>query len=45
MICRKCGNNLTGGASRGSKGGRYFYYHCDSGCKERFKQKWPMLAS
>ncbi len=36
LICRRCGGNLTGSASRG-KGGRYFYYHCQPGCNERFK--------
>lgn len=36
LICRKCGNKLTGSASKGN-GGRYFYYHCSKGCNERFK--------
>ena len=38
MQCSKCGRNLTGSASRGN-GGRYFYYHCKEGCKERFRAK------
>lgn len=36
LICRKCGKILTGSASKGN-GGRYFYYHCQKGCNERFK--------
>ncbi len=36
LICRKCGQLLTGSASKGN-GGRYFYYHCRKGCNERFK--------
>ena len=36
LQCSKCGRNLTGSASKGN-GGRYFYYHCKEGCKERFR--------
>ena len=36
LECRKCGAKLTGSASKGN-GGRYFYYHCQKGCNERFK--------
>lgn len=36
LYCRKCGGKLTGSASKGN-GGRYFYYHCQQGCNERFK--------
>ena len=36
LKCRICGGNLTGSASKG-RGGRYFYYHCKDGCKERFR--------
>ncbi|MFY9307989.1 MAG: recombinase family protein [Bacteroidia bacterium] len=36
LICPKCGRLLTGSASKGN-GGRYFYYHCQKGCNERFK--------
>lgn len=36
LICSKCGKNLTGSASIGN-GGKYFYYHCQSGCKERYQ--------
>ena len=35
LQCKKCGRNLTGSGSKGN-GGRYFYYHCDKGCNERF---------
>lgn len=38
LICSKCGGNLTGSSSRGN-GGKYFYYHCQSGCKERFRSE------
>jgi site-specific DNA recombinase len=37
LVCRKCGRMLTGSASIGKKGTRYFYYHCQPGCKERIK--------
>lgn len=35
LTCPKCGRTLTGSASRGRAGGRFFYYHCSNGCKER----------
>lgn len=37
LECPRCGRNLTGSASRGRLGGRFFYYHCAGGCKERRK--------
>ncbi|MBU1719049.1 MAG: recombinase family protein, partial [Bacteroidetes bacterium] len=36
LECPRCGSKLTGSASKGH-GGRYFYYHCGKGCKERFR--------
>ncbi|MBU0489095.1 MAG: recombinase family protein, partial [Bacteroidetes bacterium] len=36
LECPRCGSRLTGSASKGH-GGRYFYYHCGKGCKERFR--------
>lgn len=36
LVCRYCGGKITGSASKGN-GGKYFYYHCQHGCKERFK--------
>jgi hypothetical protein len=36
LECKQCGSKLTGSASKGN-GGRYFYYHCQYGCKERSK--------
>lgn len=36
LQCRVCGGALTGSASKGN-GGKYFYYHCQKGCNERFK--------
>ena len=38
LQCRVCGGPMTASASRGN-GGRYFYYHCQKGCQERFKAK------
>jgi site-specific DNA recombinase len=36
LECKQCCSKLTGSASKGN-GGKYFYYHCQHGCKERFK--------
>ncbi len=36
LICPGCGKILTGSASRG-RSQRYYYYHCISPCKTRFK--------
>ena len=36
LTCAKCGGRLTGSASKG-KYQRYFYYHCQPGCRERFR--------
>jgi site-specific DNA recombinase len=36
LICSKCGKNLTGSSSIGN-GGKYFYYHCQPGCRERYR--------
>lgn len=36
LTCRICGKTLTGSGSSGN-GGKYYYYHCFEGCKERFK--------
>lgn len=41
LICPKCGRTLTGSASKGRHGNKFFYYHCSNGCKER--QKAPEL--
>ena len=37
LTCSKCDGNLTGSASRSKTGARHFYYHCQNGCKERFR--------
>ena len=37
MACPRCGTILTGSASTGRHGGKFFYYHCSKGCKERQK--------
>ncbi|HXB40690.1 MAG TPA: recombinase family protein [Bacteroidia bacterium] len=36
LVCPQCGKNLTGSASKGN-GGKYYYYHCMKGCRERVK--------
>lgn len=36
LLCSQCGGNLTGSVSKGN-GGSYYYYHCQKGCKERFR--------
>jgi site-specific DNA recombinase len=36
LICPRCGKKLTGSSSKGN-GGKYFYYHCNPKCGERFK--------
>jgi site-specific DNA recombinase len=35
LECPRCGRTLTGSASTGRSGEKFFYYHCDKGCKER----------
>ena len=37
LLCPQCGRTLTGSASRGRAGGKFYYYHCSKGCKERQK--------
>ena len=36
LKCKRCGGNLTGSGTTGN-GGKYWYYHCQHGCKERFR--------
>jgi site-specific DNA recombinase len=36
LKCSQCNKMLTGSASKGN-GGKYYYYHCTCGCKERFR--------
>ena len=36
LICPRCGNTLTGSSALGN-GGKYYYYHCVKGCRERQK--------
>lgn len=36
LMCSRCGGNLTGSASKGN-GGTFYYYHCQKGCRERFR--------
>jgi site-specific DNA recombinase len=35
LVCPKCGNNLTGSGSRSQTGKRFYYYHCQNGCRHR----------
>ena len=37
LTCPQCNRNLTASASKGRAGGKFFYYHCSGGCKERHK--------
>ena len=36
LVCKVCGSTLTGSGSNGN-GGKYYYYHCQHGCNERFR--------
>lgn len=36
LICPRCGKTLTGSSALGN-GGKYYYYPCTAGCKERHK--------
>ncbi len=37
LECPRCGRPLTGSASTGRSGDKFYYYHCSKGCKERIK--------
>ncbi|MGB3946745.1 MAG: recombinase family protein [Bacteroidia bacterium] len=37
LICPQCERILTASASTGRWGGKFHYYHCSNGCKERKK--------
>jgi site-specific DNA recombinase len=37
LNCPQCTRTLTASASTGRAGGKFFYYHCGNGCKERQK--------
>lgn len=37
LCCSKCGNHVTGSASRSRNGQRHYYYHCMKCKKERFR--------
>ena len=37
LQCRFCGRPITASASTGKMGNKFHYYHCQKGCKERFK--------
>ncbi len=37
LICVRCSGKLTGSRSTSRNGDKHFYYHCQKGCKERFR--------
>lgn len=37
LTCSQCGRTLTASSSRGKMGTLFYYYHCNKGCKERYK--------
>ena len=37
LICPDCGRTLTASASRGKMKTLFYYYHCNKGCKVRYK--------
>lgn len=37
LSCTKCGNHVTGSASKSKSGKKHFYYHCMKCGKERFR--------
>ena len=37
LQCKCCGKKLTGSGSQSRNGDIHFYYHCQNGCKERFR--------
>ncbi|HLO73876.1 MAG TPA: recombinase family protein [Flavobacterium sp.] len=37
LICNSCHGNLTGSPSTSRNGVKHYYYHCQKGCKTRFR--------
>ena len=37
LICNDCGGKLTGSQSTSRNGSKHFYYHCQKGCRVRFR--------
>ncbi|WP_313101617.1 recombinase family protein [Epilithonimonas sp.] len=37
LLCPECGHLITGSASTGRSGNKYYYYHCQSPCGYRYK--------
>lgn len=37
LTCSQCGRTLTASSSKGKMGTLFYYYHCNKGCKERYK--------
>ena len=37
LHCQRCGSKLTASESRSRNKSKYPYYHCQNGCKERFR--------
>ena len=38
LVCPQRGKTFTGSSAEGN-GGKYFYYHCTKGCKERHRSE------
>lgn len=39
LLCPDCGHLITGSASTGRSGNKYYYYHCQSPCSYRYKSE------
>lgn len=39
LVCPECGHLITGSASTGRSGNKYYYYHCQSPCSYRYKSE------
>lgn len=37
LVCPDCGHLITGSASTGRSGNKYYYYHCQSPCSYRYR--------
>lgn len=44
LYCNSCGGKITGSPSTSRNGTKHFYYHCQKGCKERFRADFANQA-
>lgn len=44
LFCNSCGGKLTGSRSTSRNGTKHYYYHCQKGCKERFRADFANYA-